>query len=342
MQINRSKLLAVLESCAPGVSSKEGTEQSNCYVFNEGKVFTFKGTVACVAETGLEPTLSGAVRANELLEMLRKLPDDELSNEDTGTTLSFKGHRREVEINKQAQISMPVDRLETPTEWSTLPEGFLKACETARQCTGSDESQWKLTCVHFHPEWLEACDNTQMVRCAYKTGLTEPVLVRNEDLKGLSTLQPTQIGLTKVWVCFRNANGLILCCRRYNSDYRDLTPHFEVADAGPLKLPDGLSQAASRAETFAPGDGGVKKILVDLKPGTLSIKSENSYGRYREEFPAVDYAGSPLLFRVSTGILARIAENHESVLVSASRLKVATEQYTFVACLGKVQSKVKE
>ena len=79
MRINREELLHQLETVAPGLSQKAIIEQSNCVVFQDGKVQTFNDEVSCCTDCCLK--ITGAVKAKALLELLRKLSEDQLDIE---------------------------------------------------------------------------------------------------------------------------------------------------------------------------------------------------------------------------------------------------------------------
>ena len=54
MKIDREEFLKQLESVLPGYSTKEVIEQSSCFVFKKGRVYTYNDEIACSQTTSLK------------------------------------------------------------------------------------------------------------------------------------------------------------------------------------------------------------------------------------------------------------------------------------------------
>src|SRR2546430_2342316 len=122
IRLQREKFLHVLESVVPGLSRSIGLQQSNCFAFSKGKVMTFNEEVACWATSGLDESFSGAVMAKKLLEVLPKLPDDELQltteDDDKGRPLFvLKGKGRKSRFGMESQLTLPIGIVDQPQEW---------------------------------------------------------------------------------------------------------------------------------------------------------------------------------------------------------------------------------
>jgi len=76
MQINKNELLKELESVTAGTSQREIVEQSSCFVFTKGKVYTYNDEIACQQETSLK--IDGAIQASPFLALLRKIQDEQI------------------------------------------------------------------------------------------------------------------------------------------------------------------------------------------------------------------------------------------------------------------------
>jgi hypothetical protein len=72
--VNREQFIKELESVQAGLSVRAATEQSNCFVFSDGVVRTFNDEIACEQKTSLK--ITGAVIADPLISLLRKLPEE--------------------------------------------------------------------------------------------------------------------------------------------------------------------------------------------------------------------------------------------------------------------------
>ena len=96
MKVNRENLLKELESVIPGLSPKEVIEQSSCFVFQDNVITTFNDEIACSIGTALD--IKGAVPAKLLLEVLRKVTDEEVEIKQKKGELSIFGKKIKCKI----------------------------------------------------------------------------------------------------------------------------------------------------------------------------------------------------------------------------------------------------
>ena len=337
MQFNKDNLLHALESVEPGLASKQGVvEQSNCYVFQNGEVASFNDEIACRCPLDLGG-LTGAVPADKLLELLRKLPEDELGIENGEGELRLNGKRREVGIRIEKDVALPISTVEKPGKWRELADDFCEAVALVGECASSDASRFELTCIHVHPEWVEACDQFQLCRWTLDTGMSKPTLVRQQTLRHVGALGMTEVSETDGWLHFRNKKGVVMSCRRYLEDFHDFTQFLEVKGET-VVLPKGLADAADRASVFSSEDKDNDRVTVDLKGGKLTISGQGMSGWIKER-KKVKWTGKPLKFLISPKLLIGIVKRTNECVIAEERLKIANGPWTYVACLVKPESK---
>ena len=226
MRIKREEFVKKLESVLPGLAAKAIIEQSQCFVFSDGKLVTFNDEVACFVDSPLDGEF--AVLAKPLLQLLNKLTEDEIEVDIDSNELLIRARRKKAGFPMERELTLPLNELEEPSEWSGMPKSFTKAVDVSSSCAGSDESQFILTCIHLHPKWVEACDNFQMARYPLKTGLKKAVLIRKSSIKTIVGLDVTEWAQTENWMHFRNPAGLVLSCRRYLEEYPDLQGILDI------------------------------------------------------------------------------------------------------------------
>ena len=337
MKVNRKELLASLEAVAPGLVKRGVLEQSTSFAFRGGRVATFDDEVACVGDTPLDDVV-GAVPAEPLLGLLRKLTEDELDVSVDGGELVVKGKRRRAAVRMEAEVSLPVDDVEEPGEWRRLPDGFGAVVSMAAGCAGRDESKFVLTCIHLHPERIEACDNFQLICCPIDTGVGGSTLVRCRSLKSIVGAGMTELSETERWIHFRDGKGLTLSCRRHADEYKfpDVSGILDVSGVR-MKLPEGLADAVVKARVFSASvaaDG--EQVTVELRPGRMRLEGRGSSGWYRELLE-VEYDGEPLSFAVAPELLLELGKRATECEVTEGRLKIETERFVYIACTSKVK-----
>lgn len=335
--INREELLSRLQSLQPGLSSREIVEQSTCFVFQAGRILTYNDEVMCSTASKLGKEFKGAVQAKPLLDLLGKLPEDELGIEFSESELVITGVKKKAGIRLEQEILLGVANVEKPETWEVLPEDFDDAIGIVSTCASNDSSKFSLTCVHFTPRWMEACDNFQLIRYKLKMALPENTLVRSESLKHLRILGMTHFALTQAWMHFKNPNGLTLSCRRYMEEFPDLGKMLEVSGS-PTTLPGGLAEAVQKAEIFSADNPDDNKVVVELRQGKMRILGQGSHGWFTET-KNLKYDGEPMKFCIAPKLLVDISNRHNDCEMTSTRLKVNGGKFVYVSCLSKVAEK---
>lgn len=342
MKIERIELLNVLESVMPGISKRDIVEQSSCFVFQGGRVSTFNDEIACSLSSPLN--IEGAVQAEPFLAILRKLAEEQLSVKLGDGELRFKGKRRQGGVRMEADVVLPIDDVDAPTEegWKPLAPKFSEGVMLVEKCAGKEADSFSTTCVHIHPKHVEAYDNLQIARFKMRTGVEKPILVRASSLKHIHPLGMTEICETGSWLHFRNPTGLVLSCRRHQLDEVDPGALLDVGSllkvtGEPTVLPKGLVEAAEKAEVFSAENSEGNHVSIDLKAGKLRVTGRGVSGWYQET-KAVQYEGGDLSFMIDPQLLTEITKQHNKCEITKDRLKVKGGSFTYVTCLGVVEA----
>ena len=332
MQVERKKLLTALQEVSRGLASKETVEQSKCFVFQDGKIYTYNEEIACVITSPIE--LEGAVNAGPLLEVLKRVPDEELTISQSEGELLIKGKSRRTGITLQSEIRLPINHLEEPTKWQKAPGEFLQSLLSTAECVSKDGDHFDISCVHVTPSWVESCDNYQISRYEIETGISEPCLIRGSSVKQLSELKITKIAISEAWFHFQTDVGLRISIRRYLGDYKDLSP-FLTEDGNPLHLPAGIESAIEKAQIFSSlrDDGDV--VIVSLKEGAILVEGRADVGWYQEK-AKLNYSGPVVKFSISAKLLLQFTKRHSQCLLSENRMVVRDGNFVWAGCLGAV------
>ena len=339
MRVNREEILKILESVGPGLAPREIIEQSSCLVFDNGRVMTFNEEVFCSRESPLDG-IEGAVKAKPLLDLLGKMPDDEIEITANGAELLVNGKRRKAAVRMEQKVLLPVSEIEEPEEWRQLPEDFNDAVSLVHSCASREESQFVLTCIHIHPEYLESCDRFQIARYPMDTGVNEPILVRAESLKKILGFDMTEVSETKAWIHFRNPADLTLSCRRYLEEYKSLDAFITPEGTTPVSLPGGLKEVVSRAEIFSGENAaGNNNVLVELQADRIIIQGEGSSGWFKEMKQA-KYDGDSIRFLIAPKLLVEISEKSEDCRVMEGRLFIDTGKFRYATATNKEKKSV--
>ena len=92
MLINRKEFITALEEVRPGLSVIEIVENSTCFNFDNGILFTYNDEICAQRKFSLIEDLKFSVSAKELLALLKRIKNEEVS-------VSVK--ERQLQINAQ-------------------------------------------------------------------------------------------------------------------------------------------------------------------------------------------------------------------------------------------------
>lgn len=331
MKINRSSFLTTLESVRAGVTLKDVVEQSSCFAFQDGMVMTYSDEIACMRKSPLK--INGAVPAAPLMAILGKYREEFVEINLDGSYLVILGKNRRSKIRTQAEVVLPIEKVEKAEDWKPLHEDFLDAVYITQKCIDKDESNYAGSCIHITSKFMEACDGTQALRYKIKTGISEPIMVRGSSLVHIVDLGMTEFSETPSWIHFRNPeNKLMFACRRDTQPYESLEDVL-AAEGDPLILPKGLADAAEAAEVFSAENKDENEVKVQINAKRIRITGDGISGSHTE-LKKSKYHGPPITFSVGPKLLSELVKRYNDCFISPDRLKVDAGKFVYVMALG--------
>lgn len=332
MHVQRTVLLTALEQIQAGLTTRDIIEQSACFVFKDGRIWTFNDEVSCSVPSPLK--IEGAITAASMIGILRKLPEDDLTCEVQKGALIINGKKKQIELKMEKKIRLPIDQLETPEEWVKLDDNFSEAIFLAHQCCGRDEKEFQNTCIAITPKYIEAFDNMQAIRYKLKTKIEEPSLVRGSCVRHITSLNMTKMGVSEAWIHFKNGSGLRYSVRREVQDREiDLSPIFKV-EGSRLVLPKGLSEASDRGSEFSKENVDDNEITVQLKKGKIRVIGAGLSGKIKEWKTLKGYKGEDFSFKILPALLSELVKKYNECEVAEEQLRVSGENFTYIVSIG--------
>lgn len=329
-EVNREQLLQELESVMAGLSARDIIEQSSCFVFKGKQVITYNDEIAC--RRSCEIDIEGAVQAKPLVDLLRKMTEEKISIEPGEHELRVSGRRKSAGIRMESEIALPIENVEMPKKWKTLPEDFVEAVNTVKECASNDQQTPILTCLHIHPDRIEASDNYQVMRYKCQTPVSSSVLVKRDSIRNIVALDVTKFAETDNWIHFRNGSKMVLSCRRYEESYPDIDGLLSFKGEK-VVLPKGLTDAVDKAKDFSADNPDDNQIKVIIRPGKFRIRGEGASGWYTE-FTKTKYDGPAISFYISPETLISLTTRANECEIGSGRLRVDAGKFVYVTALG--------
>lgn len=332
MKVNRRDILHRLLCVCPGLSKRGGIHQSACVILKKGRFYTLSQEIACSVGSELPTDLFGAVEAIKLIETLKQSPDDWLELEISNKTLTLLGgKRRKTHLLMEEEITLPIGEVELPKEWTILDIDFFEAVELTHQCTAKSANEFARQCVHIHPEYLEASDNSRFVRYTLKTFVKDSILVRGESLKAIIPFGMTKAAETENWLHYRNPLGLRISVKKFALEAYPSFVDFLKIRGRKVTFPKELQNAALRAGIFAEGEE--QAITVKVSTEGLFIEGKNTQGKH-EETLKLKYKGTETSFSAPAKMLSELIEKYNELELTESSLRVDGGKFVLLFCLG--------
>ena len=321
--ISKKQLQEALEIVKPGLANNEIIEQATSFAFIDGRVVTYNDelSLSCPVE-GLN--IQGAIKADELYQILRKLTKDELEVESSKNSVIIKVGQSKTTLLFEEEIKLPLDEINAKKKWQKIPdpEKFLKFIKFAMGGCANDLSYPILTCVHINKNGIiEGSDSFRIVQCDLGSKLPiNTILLPASSAKELIKINPQEIAKgSEGWVHFRSGE-VIMSCRIFEGEYPDTSDHLAMGKGIKFKFPDGIVSMIERAWIFAKRPDMLEEgIELSIKDNKLKVFAKSDSGKY-DEFAKVDYSGKPLEFTIIPYLLMDILRETKSVRIDKSKL----------------------
>ena len=329
MKLVRKDLLQRLMCVESGLSKREAMVQSSCVVIQAGRFYTLSMEVACSIVSELPPEWEGAVVAEKLIKLLKELPDDEIEFDVQDKILIVKGKsRRMVKIAMEEEVLLAIADVELPKkgDWVALDESFSEAIGLVSDCTIRKEEFIK-ECIHIAPEWLEASDDSRLIRYRVPTFVKESVLVRGESIKSIAQLGMTRAAVTENWLHFRNPMGLRMSVKKFAIDSYPNMSEFLDQRGRRIKFSKSLGRAVEMAGIFA---NDMVDITVNQDGMTVNGKSA---GAESTEECKVLYTGKEFKFSIPPNIMVELTKQSGKCEITENFLRLDGGKFVLVTAL---------
>lgn len=330
MNVNRMMLLSVLQRVEPGVSAKAAIEQSDCFVFSGDKVIGFNDEILAVATSPVR--LDAVVKADDLMKMLAKLPDDELDVDRVGSDLVLKGAKRKAGLTCAEETVTPYETVPQPEHWRKIGDGILDMLKQASRVCGRDDTQYLTTVVHVTADRIESCDNTRLFRFSGKTGFKRDVLLPAASVDLICKQKPTEVSIGEGWAHFRVDKDVVYSVRCSTMEYLEgLDALLQMDGAEDVRLPNTLPSIVRRADVMNDSVFGAR-ITIRIGEHQLTISARKEGGWYKER-KKIQYSGRTLEFEANPDLICDVLERSTRTQISKSKMKVTYDNVEFVLAL---------
>jgi len=337
MKIERERLMQALEIVKPGLSTKEMIEQSTSFAFMGGRIVTYNDEIS-ISHPIPEMDITGAVKADELYQLLNKIKAKEVSIAIVENELRIKAVKARAGITLQSEIQLPLEELGDIGKWKKCPALLRQAMQFTMFSCSTDNSKPKLTCVHVMKEGrVESCNNFRLTQ--FMLGEKVPIddfLIPVNSVKALVGYNFTYMAQGQGWVHFKTDEDTIFSCRVFDEEYPDVSPLFDVPGE-PFKLPATLLELLDKAAVFSKREHFLDEVveITITADGKLKIRSQDDIGWFEEETAMGEGTWKDLTITINPTFLKDVLTQDAPCIVTDTRMKFTGENWEHVVALVK-------
>lgn len=340
MKIKVQELKDALTAVKPGLASKEIIDQTTSFAFTDNKVISYNDEICIMCPLELDG-LTGAVKAEELYNFLKKVKTEEIDLDIEENQALMKSGRARVGFTLASKILLPIeDELSVNSDWNKLPEKFNEALKFGASCASEDMSNAKLTCVHINNTGIiEAADMFRIIRfkLGKKLKMTSTLIPAN-SVKEVIKLRPTKVADGNGWVHFKNDSDVVISCRTFDEQYVNIDAILNRKQEQLINFtfPDKTLEILDRASVFTKvqaKQSNEETIEVSVKDKVLRIECQTDTSWFKESVPVKSYKGSDFAFSITPYLLQDILNGNKECTLTKDMLRFETEDWVYLSSL---------
>jgi DNA polymerase III sliding clamp (beta) subunit (PCNA family) len=341
MIINRKQLISILNIAKLGVASKEVMEHSTAFCFDNDKIRTYNDLIAVTIS--YKSDIVTAIPSKEFLEILSKIPDEEIDITLEENRLSIKGDKeRKTTLNVSEDIKIPIIEVDKKAVWYDLPENFI---ETIKFCSFSTSKNSVYRPVfmglYVNDNEIISCDMLRATIKKMNKKVEKDFLLPAYVVKQVSMFLPIQYTLDDTWIHFRNSNKALMSIRCIDSDEKypmEETKEFFNVTGDKITFPKEFKGMLERVSILAGEDAERDKFIVlELKKNKITCKGESEKGNIIEPV-RVRYAGREMKIVTNPIFLLDIL-NHLDIVTIGEKLLFEGNNFKHIICLVEEDNK---
>lgn len=338
MKLNKTELINALEIVKPALSNREIIEQATSFAFLDNKVVTYNDSIS-LSHPIKDLEITGAVRAEELYEFLKRGNKDEIQFAVSENELKIKCGKAKAGLRFYQEVKLPLHEVDGEKDWRELPEEFTHNLMFVKDSASKDMSQPIITCVHVTENYLEAADGFQILRLYNEGGWPfENYLIRAEIIPEIHKISPTHVAELEGWLHFKNADDTVISCRVFMDSYPETTNHLAVKGQK-IIFPNSMPDILERAMVFTKKDHLMdEEMEIKLEAKKLTVRGENDYGWFEEKAP-VKYKGDSVVFYITPSLLQNILSRSNKCTLGKEKIRFEGEDWEYIAMLKEVAPK---
>lgn len=331
MKLNKQQFLDILTQLKPGIASRDIVEQNICYRFHPDKVVTFNDDVyiSIPFESGLE----GGVRAEELFQLVSKLPDAEIALETTSNEFRLSCEKTKAGITL---IEAQHPDISVSSEWEVLSTELLDALKATQFSIGTNMMHMKHTCIHVQDKFVQSSDGFRASQVYLSEASPFNFLCPGFAVKHFGPYEFTHICVDNSWIHLTNQSiHTTFSLRKIDAEFfeSDRIEKYLTVEGHVVEFPPQTLEILDRCLIMADQTVAIEtSVEISFADGTLTCRSQKALGWVEEEVE-IEFDGTPFKIRINPKHLSEILKRSPQVVVGKDRCLFTGENFKHVVVL---------
>ena len=333
--IKREDLINALTKVKPGIANKEIIEQSNHFIFEEDRIWTYNDQIAI--SQFFKSHLTGAVKADEFYKLFNKLNDGKLEIAVQKGEFLIQGKTVTAKIKIDPEIKL--QPIQAPginsKSWQTLPKDFTDSISLCLFSASRNMIRPELTCLYVTGKTVFSTDTFRATKREMESRVKEDFL-----LPAIAAKELIKYNVHKVftdnegWLHFTNKEHTMFSCRTFaDVKYPEKIWDFFDIEGEKIDLPDSFEQVIDRVATLVTADFDLDRFVdLTIAENTLTCKGKGPHGSVSEK-AKIDYDGKEIVIKVHPGFLMEILKQLNSMTIG-DRLRFQGDNFEHAICLS--------
>lgn len=304
MKINKTEFLKALEAVKPGLSNKDFIEQSTSFVFSNGFILTYNDMIS--VKYPFELGINGAVKANELYQLLNKCKKEEIDIDCSDNELLIEAGRMKAGIVLEKEINLPLEEIGKIDKFKSLPGDFIQGIKFAFTTCSNDNSTPILTCINVRDDGkIESSDNTQISRFQIDKIPTKTFLLPVQSAREIVKYDIVKISGGEGWIHFLTGENMQISCRTFQDKFPEIDQFLDVK-GNQIEFPiEKLQDIMQRASIFSHSIDHDEFITISIENKKMKVNAKGNYGWLQEE-TNIKYKDKKIEFMINPEFLKQV------------------------------------
>lgn len=280
MDIKRKELKNVLDFVNAGRMCGSVVEKPQHFIFEGSSISIHNDFISVIVsfDTGIE----GAVNADLLLNILKKVEDDVLELSEESSLIKIKGKNINIGINKEECSKTITHDVEKIKKWITLSDDVLNGIKLTLFSVSKNIDQGPLIGIYCNKNKIISCDNFRASVYKLDTPIRNKLIIPYYVVKLLDKYKICEYYEDDIWIHFKNDTGLFLSCRKFVDFYPNTKDIFKI-DGISMELPSEFVEIVDRVGVFSDNKNKQCNVVnIEISNNRLICKVNNDLGWIEE------------------------------------------------------------